>query len=82
MLSGGSATITGTVVKKITTPDSRYPNCTAYGRIDDVFQITNISLIDQSRCETINRVVKSVELKLERSGVFAVGSQGEAFTKG
>ena len=72
VLSGGSATITGTVVKKITTPDSIFPNCLTYGRIDDVFQITNISLINQSRCETLNRVVKSVELKLERTGTFDV----------
>ena len=70
VLSGGSATITGTIVKKITTPDFFFPNCPTYGRIDDVFQITNVSLINQSRCQTINRVIKALELKIERTGAF------------
>lgn len=68
VLSGSNATITGQLTKKITTPNSNTEGCTTYGRIFDVFQITNALLLNQSKCESFNRVVKALELPLERSG--------------
>ena len=74
VLSGGSATIKATVFKKILTPDTFFPGCEIYGKIDDVFQIANATLINKTTCENFINPNTRLEFKLNRDGEFDVES--------
>ena len=66
VLSGG--TFTGQIVKKITTPDATISGCQTSGQINDSFSITNATLRNQTRCDSISKNVKPLTLNLSRTG--------------
>lgn len=77
VLSGGSASLTFTVVKKITTPDVDTARCQTYGYIRDTFQVINLALIDQNRCEFILNT-GGVSFQTQRTGSVLAVANGDS----
>ncbi len=73
VISGSSGSIIGVINKKITTPSSPIKNCTTYGQINDVLQITNLKLLNQNSCETLNKRIPPLKFDLQRSGKITIG---------
>ena len=75
VLSGG--TFTAQIVKKITTPDSTNSKCQTFGQINDSFSITNATLRNQTRCDSIGRNIEPLTLNLSRTGaLFQISKLG------